>query len=462
MIRNIATWISLAVALICVAMMNNFYYPLWLVSINYAIFMLLWARKKDNFNAPGINIIYWGMFARYALLPLSYYIFGGYHLYTPTYFPEAIAIMLFEQIVVFYYILKTTNNKINFDNGLPSNNLSKSKLFFITTVSIFGLLISYSSTTLDVGYAIISNSELSEFFKVEVEDKSLTTSALMVIWTISMLLLYVCLVLLLKNHYSKNNNIIFVYITLFFTLLLAFLTFINQSGAGMARWQTIVYTLSGMFLIMKLFKKKRNLIFKTIFIPLGIAILFVTAVKNGGMSERGPSFYDAMEHTFGPESMDAYLNGPDGISGSIKLKKESDLDITSLFHDIIHPIPIVHKFEDVNLETNLRYNRMVGKLGFIIPLTGQSIIYFGYLFAPILSILIIYLVRYFDKRYLAASNFMVYFFAFCSIWFALAITFTDFTILSAWFFSPILPFYIILLLFNKKEHVSLKRKAMAI
>ena len=451
--QKIIAGISIVIAVLCMLLMGNFDHPLWLVSLNYSLFMILWCNKREGFwESPGMCVLFFGLFLRYSLLPLSYYFFGGYHLYTPDYFDEAVVLMIYEQIVTFVIIISTCKKLSSFGETNFGESIKINKLFFISVVAVLGLIVSFSSTSLDIGYAIIASSDLGEFFEVEVEERSLGVSALMVVWTLSLFVLYVCIILFLKSIYQKKNNEVYVLLCIFFTLVLGFLTFINQSGAGMARWQTIVYTLSGFFLITKVFKSRRKLVFRLLIAPLFAGVLFITAIKNGGMSDTGPNFLQAMEHTLGPESMDAYLNGPDGISGSIKLKNESGLGISSLIHDIIHPIPIIHRYENVNLETNLRYNKMVGKLGFIIPLQGQSMIYFGYLFAPLLTILIILLVRHFDKKYKQAHNFMIYFYGFCAIWFAMSMIFTDFTILSAWFFSPILPLYFIFAVFNKSRN----------
>ena len=442
--------ISIIFLLLSLLQIKNFEHPLIFVSIFYSLFLFIWKKRKETFkNSPGITILAVGMFFRYSLLPLSYYTFGGYNLYTPDYFDEAIIIMLFEQIVLFFLILTTCKrNNSNLTSSISCVKINPSIWSFSICIAL--MLYSYGSTSITVGFDTIGSGNLNDFYENELTEQTFTSQLQNFIWTSAYLVLYILILYKLKYLYEKKNNNLYIISAVLITLVLGLITFLNQSGGHLARWQTIVFTISGVFLVLALFPKKRKYILLTIGIPFGTFMLIATAVKNGGyMSTTGGSFSDAMNMTFGPESLDSYLDGPDGISGAIKLKETSDLWMESLFHDFIHPIPILHKYEDFALLTSKRYNLIVGKVGFIIPLTGQSMIYFGYILAPLLSSIAFFILRKMDLKFKTCDTLFSYVYAFGGCWMAIGMVFLNYTIMNAWLFTYFIPLMTLLYIVSK-------------
>lgn len=453
---NICFKTSIIFLLLSLLQFKNFEHPIILVSIFYSLFLFIWKGRKETFkNSPGITVLAVGMFFRYAMLPLSYYTFGGYNLYTPDYFDDAIIVMLFEQVVLFSLILRTCKeNNRNFTNNINDVKINPSIWSFIICIAL--MLYSFGSTSLTVGFDTIGSGNLNDFYENELVEQTFTNQLQNFIWTSAYLVLYILILYKLKYFYEKNNNNLYIISAILITLVLGLITFLNQSGGSLARWQTIVFTLSGVFLVLALFPQRQKFILLSIGIPFGTFMLIATAVKNGGfMSTTGGSFSDAMNMTFGPESLDSYLDGPDGISGAIKLKETSDLWMESLFHDFIHQIPILHKFEDIALLTTKRYNLIVGKVGFILPLTGQSMIYFGYILAPLLSSIAFLILRKMDRNFKSCNTLFSYVYAFGGCWVAIGMVFLNYTIMNAWLFTYFIPLITLLFFVSK---ISSKKK----
>lgn len=430
--------------LLSLLQVDNFGHPLILVPLFYSLFLFIWNKREETFkDSPGITVLAVGMFFRYSLLPLSYYTFGGYKLYTPEYFDDAIIVMLFEQAVLFSLILGTCNNRHNLCDRIQYADVNPSLWSFV--ICILLLLYSFGSTSLTVGFDTIRSGNLNDFWETELSEQSFANQMNNLIWVSASLVLYILLLYKLKYLYVRYHKDIFISAAVLLTLVLGLITFLNQSGGALARWQTIVFTLAGVFLLLALFSNRQKYILISIGVPFGIFMLIATAVKNGGfMSESGGTFSDAMNMTFGPESLDSYLDGPDGISSAIKLKETSGLWLESLFHDFIHPLPIIHKYEDFALLTTKRYNIIVGKNGFIIPLTGQSMIYFGYILAPLLSVIAFLILRKMDNKFRECKTVFSYVYAFGGCWMAIGLVFLNYTIMNSWLITYFIPLLILL------------------
>ena len=79
----------------------------------------------------------------------------------------------------------------------------------------------------------------------------------------------------------------------------------------------------------------------------------------------------------------------------------------------------------------------------IIPLVGQSAIYFTYLFAPLLSVSVVCIIRRFDRAYLNSSTAMFYVYGFVATWMGLAMILNTAITLS-WFYNRIIPLMLLI------------------
>lgn len=76
----------------------------------------------------------------------------------------------------------------------------------------------------------------------------------------------------------------------------------------------------------------------------------------------------------------------------------------------------------------------------IIPLVGQSGIFFSCVLAPLLSCFSVFLIRVTDKKYVETTSYMKYIWGFVAVWFGLE-TILNMTINLSWLYIRILPMF---------------------
>lgn len=207
------------------------------------------------------------------------------------------------------------------------------------------------------------------------------------------------------------------------------------------------------YYIMCLFSKELYPYFKKIIIivPAIILILIASFLKSGVNS-----VFDLITVTSG----DAYFAGPVSVNNAIGLAKSCSVGITNIIYDFFNNMPIVNHFIKSGNSTVYLYNLYLGRIfsnssgDQIIPLVGQSYIFFGWILSPLLSVVSIILMRIADKQFFYATNYMKYVWAFISIWFGLE-TILNMTINLSWIYIRIIPLFIT---FWFIEKISYKQK----
>lgn len=180
-------------------------------------------------------------------------------------------------------------------------------------------------------------------------------------------------------------------------------------------------------------------------------ILIASFLKSGVNS-----VFDLITVTSG----DAYFAGPVSVNNAIGLAKSCSVGITNIIYDFFNNMPIVNHFIKSGNSTVYLYNLYLGRIfsnssgDQIIPLVGQSYIFFGWILSPLLSVVSIILMRIADKQFFYATNYMKYVWAFISIWFGLE-TILNMTINLSWIYIRIIPLFIT---FWFIEKISYKQK----
>ena len=86
----------------------------------------------------------------------------------------------------------------------------------------------------------------------------------------------------------------------------------------------------------------------------------------------------------------------------------------------------------------------------ILPLAIQSMIYFGVPFFGVLSVIAVILVRKMDERYKQTDNAMAFIYGFVATWFGLIFV-LNYTICVSWFYSFIIPMWILFALTTNRH-----------
>ena len=194
----------------------------------------------------------------------------------------------------------------------------------------------------------------------------------------------------------------------------------------------------------------KNRVFLAICVPGILLIAFATLVKNAGYVVGQGSVSNSWIELLRSEAFDSYFAGPVNVNNIFYIEELNKTNITTIINDALNNMPIVNHYFNKAETTNYLHNLLAGRIlgdstgDQIVPLIGQSYIYFGALFSPLLSILSVILVRLFDYKFRQNNSYLTFVYAFCSIWFGVEAMALNLTICLSWFYVRIIPDYIAL------------------
>ncbi|RDW20755.1 hypothetical protein [Oceanobacillus chungangensis] len=355
-------------------------------------------------------------FIRMVISPLvmflgNYSTFGsGYYLYA--YLDNAILLMCYEAIVVFTFLIYKISNLKNSNNPIIQiNNKSKVrhkiKLPILFKFIVFGLisfiilLILSDPTLLRSNFLFLIGT--SEDWQIQENYASLSgggsgtlgilvTLLNTVFWLVQALLPPI---IMLKIVQMKVPYFYKLFLSL---LLLSAVMLISTE----TRAHSIEVALTLVIIMIVLYGRRF-----TKFIPLlMITIVYITI--SGLFAKSGMEFsFEELSKT-----LTAYFSGPQNVAVAIGAAKDySSLGIAMIPADIFMKIPYLSSFfepmfkETTNTIFNVAYAAMEGRyIGQIIPSVGQGYAYFGFLLAPIIPCLAVWIAISFEKRARDTSN----------------------------------------------------------
>lgn len=248
-----------------------------------------------------------------------------------------------------------------------------------------------------------------------------------------------------KDKYAVDKKRRHVGIAIIYVLLYVIITYIGQ--ARISRWYTLVSAITAIFVLISLFPCEKKMIAMTTIIPVVALILMASALKTGLGIQRGTgSLYSLFSKLITPTSGDAYFAGPVSVNNAIGLSKTNGVGLHNIIYDIFNNMPIINHLVDTNNSTVYLYNAHLGRIFYgsrgdqIIPLVGQSGIFFSWVLAPLLSCFSVFLIRATDKKYVETTSYMKYIWGFVAVWFGLE-TILNMTINLSWLYIRILPMF---------------------
>ena len=154
-----------------------------------------------------------------------------------------------------------------------------------------------------------------------------------------------------------------------------------------------------------MFPEKKVYITRLTMIPAIVLLFIVTIYKNTSYLGTENGMLQYIREIFDISTLNAYFAGPFNVNNAIHMKETHSLGFLSLFYDLLRNFPVVNHYIDVSRSTVGVYASYLGRGDQILPIVGQSMIYFGYLFTPLLSIISVVLVRFFDYKYFSSLRF---------------------------------------------------------
>lgn len=451
---------SVIVSCFCIYKMYVFDEPFWLMPFVYMLLIHLYSMSRPIMGAGHVALMI-AMACRYLMLPLS--IYGTESLSTSAlqygYLYQAIILMVYEMIAIFI-VLFIYDNKYkkriycNCNNKeMPQGIAKHIKPVYFYVVFFIWLCIAILYKNLISGFSVLLSGALDQMREIEQVDYEGSNIIGGILWETLCVWLFSYLVFKQYGILSSTNLKKPVIRSLIYTLAIVVISFIDQSG--LSRWFTIVITGSAVAVLFKLFPHQKRMIVSTIVIPSVVLIIFVTLFKNAGLILGEGTIWAALSALFDPLKIDTYFSGPVNVNNALYVYYNSRLDLTTLINDICNNMPIVNHLMDIRATSVYAYNASLGRIfadgtgDQIIPLIGQSIIYFSPILAPTLSCISVIIVCWADYKFLACKDFRLFCLAFIAIWFAVSAMMLNLTITLSWVYIRIIPFLLAFCLTNK-------------
>ena len=402
---------------------------------------------------------------RYVVMPYSYYTDGVVNTFLNISgdLDKGLILMLWELVIVFMfleitgkrYLIKfkkkdATDHQVRKDIAL---SLSEG-LVPLILVGIIIVYIAFFHKSLNQGLDVFLSGSYNEFDEID----SLIDEGqgyINIVWQTLCVWVYFFLVKIEKTKYDVVPRKIHAINSILFTVIFVLITFID--GTGLTRWYTLVTALTCLACLLYMFPSHKKNISISIVVPLVIIMVLSSLIKNAGFVLGQDSAEDSAKDLISATNMDVYFNGLGNVSTVFYVDKFNNIGIESLFVDALNSMPIIGKSLPKEKKTSAVFQKALGRSDQIIPLLAQGYLYFGFLFAPLLSIICILLFRKADYKFCYNHSYTKYSWAIMAIWFSAIPSCLNWNIAFMWMYIRILPFFLVLWLTNLITQSRFKR-----
>jgi hypothetical protein len=429
-----------------------------LLPIAYLAFLLFTGDDNIVFWAPGISMLNIILFARFVFLPFTMCLTGSQSVYILDSSNRAfgVPLMIFELFgiaLVLKFTARRTRDvvlvhrekqKINVPFPFLKAGVHYGWMIWILAVAVL-VAIAYKNPYLVSGFKLITQGTTGN------SSSDLAAGGFIVaVWDTFLAWVYLWVVYIVKKNISHTR------LSCIFSILLtyAYLLMIYVGQVNISRWHTVIAFIAGVFCLMLLYPKHRPMVLIWTTIPVAVLIITASAFKNSTYSWAGITYNQALRQLFDVSTFDIYLAGPSTVSDGVTMYLKGVSNISSLFVDLTSNLPFIGHLVNQSLSVAYQYHVALGRSDLIMPLIGQSMVYFGWPFAPVLSMLMVYFVRVFDRLSLTAHDIAHAFIAaFSAAWLGAGVV-LNLTIIVSWFGLRIAPFYIFIALIDWLERLS--------
>lgn len=435
--------LGFVIALVCIffAIIGQVEHPFWMLALTYFGGMFFLGNKNVVQNTPGMVTLNVVLFCKYSLLPLVLYITGELSTFSKgyKYINHAVVLMLIELICIWVAIGFTGRKKKtlykNFyypDVKLMFKNQYVNVMFLCIVLITIVLLVRYPYLVGGIKLLLSGAVEYTESF-------SDISSIASLFWKAAITWIYLYVMSVLKTKQSKGSNV--KVRLLIVSVIYLFFTFVGQTT--IARWYTVISYMAVVYFVKSMFPKSLKFFLYGSIVPILLLIFVASIYKNTDFLNSSENIIVSFSRLFDVTVLDAYFSGPVCVNNAIYVYEIGEGNIFSLFFDLIRNMPIVNHVIDISHSTVKIYAEYMGRKDQIIPLVGQSLIYFGPIFSPTLSIASIYIIRKFDDMYLKSTSAMLFVYSYCAVWTAV-IYMLNLTVYVSGFYSTIIPLVIML------------------
>lgn len=450
-LSRLTSLISIAIAIITYLKFpeSNFEFPIYLLPITFLILWLFSSGIKQDFlRCPGVTVIISIMFIRYLIMPLVLIINGSLSVFAKDYchLTQGIILMIIEMLGIFLALNLSEKNfhvkmKMLSMNTRRNYKIVENDIFAIVAFTVVAFLF-VTDRSLTVGLSLITKGYVNES---GILDENSSVSKL--VWQALTTWLYVYAVYRCRNKYDMTHRNRHMNMAIVYTLLFLLITYISQNR--ISRWYTLVNAIASLYLLVKLFPMGRSRIIKLVLVPAFILLLTASLFKNA---------IDTTVYNDGgllsSTNIDSYFAGPVAVNNAVGLKESKDVGVQNILYDMLNNMPIVNHYLPKGKTTVYLYNDYLGRIfesgngDQIIPMVGQSYIYFGWLFCFLLSFLTVYVVRKCDIWFESTLTPIRYMAAFSSVWIALG-PILNMTLILSWLYIRVVPTILVFFIYEQ-------------
>lgn len=428
---------------------------MWILPLLYGLLFFMSKMRFAIFEYVGIFVLNIILFCRYVILPfyssLTNLYFHSHATITDTSLNNsAIFLMAYEIICIFivfqFFIIKLNTRKSITKNALliKTNKFPKENFHFYYFAVFIGVL----SFLLFPGVR-----ERVNFFIIdEIGSSNLNTiSSLGQIFSNSIFKLVFVIVVtkqLLRLHSGNKSNRFLVYVAVL--LCISFVSSTNRT--------TILIQAIACLTILKSINLLNK---KTLLITGTLTLLILLSLTSYRLLNRGQITTQVFtENGFSKQvivdNLQSYFGGPHLIALAIKNEDNFSGSIESFSNEILSSIMFVRQVFPLDKSSStVAFNKNFGFFDYnsmILPSLGQGYYYFGYLGAPLLSILFCYLIYIVEMRIVGTNHIGKKFALYILVLWLAFFPLQNLNIITSSFFNIFLPFYLIILL-NKRLQV---------
>ena len=207
-----------------------------------------------------------------------------------------------------------------------------------------------------------------------------------------------------RNVGSKKNVDNKIEYFLCFCVLAIFYALIID---GNSRNSLIIPGIAMLFSLMYLFPQRNKNTFYVCVILIGVAAVVSTLWKvSQGTGEVETLLYSNSELSYQTSYLEIYFAGISNMGKAVAAYQatHSLFNLDYIINDVFMTLPIFSKIADIHSTSAYMFELVWQRDDQVIPMTGNGIIYFGYVLGPIMPILTIKLARYFEDKVQKANN----------------------------------------------------------
>lgn len=400
-IRLIIFFLGLITTVNLIFSSKEFPQSFYLIPLSYSILILIFPSfTKYIFRNIGLFTLNACMFIRYLLSPLLISFEGVYDPNSIVPFNNnytiATYLMLYELVVIFF-IFQLLYKKFYDNRKILTTNIKAEKNLMGWAFVVFCILIIVLYPEVLSRYSFIWLTDELKSKEIGIE----IISSIPLLVQIGTLVLTISIVNQIYKRYSNNNR--FVYVLLSICIVFLISSFI----VGTSRNSVILPLVTGLYIIFISFQKHKKVIGGISVLSVMLFILFSTLLKETTIYSYDYTLYDFFSQL--NINLQRYFSGLNNVAISVQTSSiYSSFNIESILSDITRNIVLINSFFQSEKSALIDFNIVYYNGGFsrdqILPLIGQGYLYFGFLLAPLFTIIILILLMYFDSKVLTKDG----------------------------------------------------------